>query len=47
MALASPSMALPSAQPIRAIDPALKPATRPMTPSAVIQASDAHASQRA
>jgi hypothetical protein len=45
--LASPSMPLPSAQPTRAIEPAAKPATRPMTPSAVIQASDAQASQRA
>jgi hypothetical protein len=45
--LASPSMTLPSAQPTSAIEPAAKPATRPMTPSAAIQASDAQASQRA
>ena len=41
--LASPSTALPSAQPVRAIEPAM----RLMAPSAVIQASDAQASQRA
>jgi hypothetical protein len=45
--LASRSMVLSSAQPIRAIDPTAKPAMRPKTASAVIQASDAHASQRA
>jgi hypothetical protein len=47
IALASPSMPLPSAQPTSAIEPAAKPAIRPITPSAAIQASDAQASQRA
>src|SRR5664280_611672 len=36
MTLASPSMALPQAQPIKEIEPAAAPATRPRTPSAVI-----------
>ena len=47
MMLASPSTALPSAHPVRAIEPAVMPATRPMAPSAVIQASETQASQRA
>jgi hypothetical protein len=38
--LASASMTLPNAQPTSAVEPALYPATRPRTPSAVIQASD-------
>ena len=45
--LASASIALPSAQPTSAIEPAAKPATRPRRPSAAIQASEAQASQRA
>ena len=45
--LASPSIALPSAQPTKAIEPAAKPAASPTPPSAIIQASDAQASQRA
>lgn len=45
--LASASMALPSAQLTRAIEPAAKPAIRPVTPSAVIHAREAQASQRA
>ncbi len=45
--LASASIALPSAQPTRAIEPAAKPAIRPATPSAVIHAREAQASQRA
>ena len=45
--LNSASMALPSAQPTRAIEPAAKPASRPRMPSAAIQASDVQASQRA
>ena len=39
-------MALPQAQPIKEIEPAAAPATRPRKPSAVIHSSDAHASQR-
>ena len=45
--LASASIALPSAQPTRAIEPAAKPAISPATPSAVIHAREAQASQRA
>jgi hypothetical protein len=47
MMLASPSTALPSAQPVKAIDPAVMPATKPTAPSAVIQAREAQASKRA
>ncbi len=45
--LASASIALPSAHATSAIEPEAKPATRPIAPSAVIQARDAQASQRA
>jgi hypothetical protein len=45
MMLARPSTALPSAQPVKAIEPAVMPAIRPMAPSAVIHASEAQASQ--
>jgi hypothetical protein len=45
--LASASIALPSAQPTSAIEPAATPAIRPSAPSAAIQANDAQASQRA
>jgi len=47
MRLAKPSTALPSAHPIKEIEPATNPCQRPITPSAHIHSRLAHASQRA
>ena len=47
MTLASPSTALDNAQPINAMEPAAIPATRPATPSTVIQTRLAHDSTTA